>query len=289
MIENKNITAVMFVQNEEKFIAESLSFLLEQTIPVEKIIVVDDFSTDNTREIVMNYEKIDLIQNNKKGMAYACEMGLKLVETELFFLCHGDDIISKNYVKEMYQFISEKKIRYAYSNYIMTDIGMTPKRFINKKNYYNKYDLLHDCFTGGYLFGYSEIIPHLLPFPNGLIYEDWYIAIMLSQFVGDNYVNNKPLFKYRRHTDSDSTNIHNNKEKYLRLLSRSMDLLILIREIVSDNFSQKVIESRIQFYDAMINYTLIKTVRIIWSNQYTWREKLSVSLFPIILRLKYIG
>ena len=69
MIDNKNITAVMFVQNEEKFIAESLSFLLEQTIPVEKIIVVDDFSTDKTREIVMNYEKIDLTQNNKKGMA----------------------------------------------------------------------------------------------------------------------------------------------------------------------------------------------------------------------------
>ena len=289
MINNNKITAVMFVHNEEKYINESLCSLLEQRIPIEKIIVVDDFSTDNTREIIRKHERIDLIQNKIKGMAYACETGLNLVDTELFFLCHGDDVLGKNYVEEMYKFISDQKIIYAYSNFIMTDADMTPKRFISKKSYYNKYDLLHDSFTGGYLFGYSEIIPHLLPFPNGLVFEDWYIAIMLSQRFGGNHVNNKPLFKYRRHSNSDSTNIQNNKEKYLGLLNRTKDLLVLAKGIVSDDFSSKVIDLRLQYYDAMLHYTLSRTIRVLTSDLYTWREKLSVSLFPITLRLKYRG
>ena len=283
------ITAVMFVYNEEKYINESLRSLLDQTVPVDKIIVVDDFSTDNTRSILERYNEVDIVRNEKKGMAYACETGLELVDTDLFFLCHGDDVLRKNYVEEMYEFISDQKIKYAYSNCVMTDDELTPKQFIPKKKYYSKYDLLHDCFTGGYLFGYSEIIPSLLPFPDGMNIEDWYIAIVLSQRFGGNHLNNKPLFKYRRHQDSDSTNFQNNRKKYLGFLHRTVDFLTLAGGFVSDHSSHKVIESRLQFYDAMINYRLSKTIIILSSDQYTWREKLSSFLFPITLRLKYRG
>ena len=287
MVDNKTVSAVMFVRNEEDYIDESFSSLLNQTKPIDQIIVVDDFSTDSTRNIVQKYHKAYLVKNKKRGMAYACESGLKLVETELFFLCHGDDVISKKYVEEMYKFISEQKIKYAYSNLVMTEDDLTPKRFIAKKKYYNKYDLLRDCFTGGYLFGYSEIIPIMLPFPVGMDFEDWYITIVLSQQFEGNHVNVKPLFKYRRHSDSDSTNLKNNRGKYLTLLSRSMDFLTLSRRIVSDDLSNKVIDARLQFYDAMLNYTLFKTLKVLISHLYTWREKLSISFFPITIRLKY--
>ena len=287
MIDYKTISAVMFVYNEEKYIHNSLRSIMNQTVKVDRIIVVDDFSTDGTRDIIKKYEKVELISNNNKGKAYACETGLKLVDSDLFFLCHGDDVISKKYVEEMYKFISEQKIKYAYSNLVMTEDDLTPKRFIAKKKYYNKYDLLRDCFTGGYLFGYSEIIPIMLPFPVGMDFEDWYITIVLSQQFEGNHVNVKPLFKYRRHSDSDSTNLKNNRGKYLTLLSRSMDFLTLSRRIVSDDLSNKVIDARLQFYDAMVNYTLLKTVKVLISDLYTWREKLSISFFPITIRLKY--
>ena len=287
MIDNKTITAVMFVYNEENYIDESLSAVLNQTVQIDQIIVVDDFSTDATRDIVQQCVEVRLVESRKRGMAYACETGLKLVDTELFFLCHGDDVLCKNYVAEMYKFICEQEISYAYSNFITTDSGLTPKRFINKNDYYDKYELLDDCFTGGYLFGYSEIIPYFMPFPNGLGFEDWYISIELSQQFGGNHVNNRPLFKYRRHPDSDSMNFQNNREKYLKLLHRNMDFLTLVRSIVSDGLSARIIESRLQFYDAMINHSLSKTVSVLASDLFTWREKLSVSLFPLTLRLKY--
>ncbi len=287
MVDNKTVSSVMFVRNEEDYIDESFSSLLNQTKPIDQIIVVDDFSTDSTRNIVKKYDKVCLVKNKKRGMAYACESGLKLVETELFFLCHGDDVINKNYVEEMYKFISEEKIKYAYSNFVMTEDDLTPKQFIVKKKYYNKYDLLRDCFTGGYLFGYSEIIPFMLPFPVGMFFEDWYIAIVLSQQFDGNHVNVNPLFKYRRHSDSDSTNLQNSRGKYLALLYRSMDFLTLTRRIVSDDFGRKVIDARLQFYDAMLNYSLLKTIKVLISDLYTWREKLSISFFPITFRLKY--
>ena len=287
MIDDKTISAVMFVYNEEKYIHNSLQSIMNQTVKVDRIIVVDDFSTDSTRDIIKKYEKVELISNNNKGKAYACETGLKLVDSDLFFLCHGDDVISKNYVEQMYKFISKQKIKYAYSNFIMTEDDLTPKRFIAKKKYYNKYDLLRDSLTGGYLFGYSEIIPFMLPFPVGIVFEDWYIAIVLSQLFDGNHVNDKPLFKYRRHSDSDSTNLQNSRGKYLALLYRSVGFLTLARRIVNDDFSCKVIDARLQFYDGMLNYTLFKTIKVLISELYTWREKLSISFFPITFRLKY--
>ena len=289
MINNKTITAVMFVYNEEKYIDESLRSILNQTVLIDKIIVVDDFSTDNTRAIIRNYKQVELIRNEKKGMAYACERGLKSVDTDLFFICDGDDVIMNNYVEKMYNFIRSKKSKYAYPNFIITDEKLRTKGFQNKKKYYDKYEMLHDCHTSGYLFGYSEIIKCLIPFPENISFHDWYVSIILSQKFGLNHLNNTPLFRYRRHKSADSYNLHKNREKYLRLLIRARDTLRVISVMLIEAPSRRIVESRIRFFDAMINYTLSKTIKVLFSDQYTWREKLSVSLFPITLRLKYRG
>ena len=291
MVGDKTISAVMFVRNEEFYIKEAISGVLNQSIFVDEIIIIDDSSIDLTKNIVEKEKKdninIKLLTNKKRGKAYSCELGLQNVKTDLFFICSGDDVLSKQYVEKMYEYISVEGIKYAYSNYLITDEDLVTNRFISKGKYYNKYQLLCDCYTGGYLFGYTEIISHLLPFPNGLTFEDWYIAIVLSQRFGGNHVNNKPLFKYRRHSDSDSTNILNNRVKYLWLLNRNIDLLTVVSRIVSDDFSLKVIESRLQFYDAMVNHKLSKTIKILLSELFTFRDKLSVFFFPVTLRLKY--
>ncbi len=287
MINNETITVVIFVYNEENYINESLSAVLNQTVQVDEIIVVDDFSTDSTKDIVQQYSEVHLIPSKKKGMAYACETGLKLVDTDLFFICDGDDVIMNHYVENMYEFIQSERIKYGYSNFIMTDEELTPKRFVNKKKYYDKYEMLCDCHTSGYLFGYSEIIEYLIPFPENISFHDWYMSIILSQEYGRNYVNNTPLFRYRRHKDADSYNLHKDRQKYLSLLVRSGEFLKVMGAGLSEDLSERIIKTRIHFYDAMIDPTLSKTVRVLASELFTWREKLSVSLFPITLRLKY--
>jgi len=51
------IVVVISARNEEKFIADTIKSLLNQTLPPEKIIVVDDGSTDKTTQIIQNFNK----------------------------------------------------------------------------------------------------------------------------------------------------------------------------------------------------------------------------------------
>lgn len=65
-------TAIIIpARNEEKFISETLSHLLRQTIQPKKIIVINDASQDNTRNIALNFEAVEVIDITRDSREYA--------------------------------------------------------------------------------------------------------------------------------------------------------------------------------------------------------------------------
>lgn len=56
-IKSKTISVVMCTYNGEKFIREQLDSILRQTLPADEIIIQDDCSTDNTYNILTEYQK----------------------------------------------------------------------------------------------------------------------------------------------------------------------------------------------------------------------------------------
>ena len=67
--ELKKISVVMCTFNGAKYLAEQLDSILAQSYSNIEIIVVDDCSTDNTFEILKNYQpkdsRIQVFQNSK--------------------------------------------------------------------------------------------------------------------------------------------------------------------------------------------------------------------------------
>ena len=106
------IIIIIPAYNEAALISKTLDSLLAQTFSAEKIIVVDDGSTDETPQVVASYaakhNSIQLVQKNSEAahlpgskVVQAFNYGLKHLDTDYDLLCKfdADLIFPKNYLE----------------------------------------------------------------------------------------------------------------------------------------------------------------------------------------------
>jgi len=74
-----HISAVITAYNSEAFVAQAISSVLEQTYPVDEIVVVDDGSTDQTRTIIESFARqgVRYIYQENQGPGAARNTGLR--------------------------------------------------------------------------------------------------------------------------------------------------------------------------------------------------------------------
>ena len=91
--------------NYGKFLGDAIDSALAQTyFPIE-IVVVDDGSTDNSREIINNYgKKVIPVFKNNGGQASAFNAGFDKSKGDLIFFLDSDDILFPKTVENAVQF-----------------------------------------------------------------------------------------------------------------------------------------------------------------------------------------
>lgn len=80
------VTVIIPAYNAERFIRRALDSVLAQTRPLNQIIVVDDGSTDTTREIVAGEYagRVTLIEQQNGGPAKARNAALRIATGEYY-------------------------------------------------------------------------------------------------------------------------------------------------------------------------------------------------------------
>ncbi len=103
------VSVVIPMYNVDKYVGECLDSLLAQTFQDFDVIVVDDCSTDNSREIVKSYESkfsgrltIAQTEKNSGGAGEPRNIGIELSTGEYISFIDPDDTIMPNTLKEMY-------------------------------------------------------------------------------------------------------------------------------------------------------------------------------------------
>lgn len=87
---NYKVTALVPCYNERERIGEVLIVLINSAF-VDKVLVVDDGSTDGTSDVVKRFKDVELIKLKKNiGKGGAVREGLKSVDTKLTFLVDAD-------------------------------------------------------------------------------------------------------------------------------------------------------------------------------------------------------
>lgn len=100
------LTIGMPLCNEGRYLRETLEYLLSNYHYIDRIILSDNCSDDDTaticREYEKKYDKIDYIRQEKRlGLWDSWRVPLALADTKYFMWLCGHDLISDNFMKEM--------------------------------------------------------------------------------------------------------------------------------------------------------------------------------------------
>ena len=210
---SKLVTVIIPVFNQQKYIARCIRSILNQTLDKSHydIIVVNDASTDKTREILELYnDDITLINNNKNlGLPSSLNIAIKKIKTSYFVRVDSDDYVNENFLKFLYIFLEENKNFDAVAcDYLLVDEN---ENVIKRKN------SLRSPIACGILFRLKNIIEIGLYDENFLINED---VDLRKRFLKKFNIKRLelPLYRYRRHLN----NMTNDKKK-LKIFNKKIN------------------------------------------------------------------
>ncbi|MEY4383524.1 MAG: putative glycosyltransferase EpsE [Bacteroidota bacterium] len=215
------ISVALCTYNGEKFLKAQLESILQQSLPVDEIIICDDGSTDKTLDIVHQVQAstatpIQLYQNSENlGSSRNFEQCVKHCSGDYIFLSDQDDLWKNHKVERIMQLFHQHKDWMAVfsnaqiinqqgeylGNTAFDEIEFTEALQENWKAGQAFHILLRGyVVTGATLAIRKEIVPQVFPTPNlikELIHDGW-IALFLSihQQIG---FTNECLIDYRTH------------------------------------------------------------------------------------------
>jgi glycosyltransferase involved in cell wall biosynthesis len=86
--------------NAQKYIADAIDSILNQSYPAIEIIVVDDGSTDGTSEILHKYrDKIKIVSTENRGQSSAANTAYEIASGAYIKFMDADDVISSNFIQ----------------------------------------------------------------------------------------------------------------------------------------------------------------------------------------------
>lgn len=100
------ISILVPIYNVEKYLAECLNSILEQTFMDYEVICLDDGSTDKSGIILDEYalkdKRIKVVHKENSGYGITMNMGMQLAEGKYIGIVESDDTIERSMIQELY-------------------------------------------------------------------------------------------------------------------------------------------------------------------------------------------
>jgi cellulose synthase/poly-beta-1,6-N-acetylglucosamine synthase-like glycosyltransferase len=103
VIDLEKVSIIVPVFNSEKAVKKCIKSLLNIDYPKKnlEIILVDDGSSDATKDVIKSYKGVKLIKQNHEGPAAARNNGFRNSNGKYIFFTDSDCIVSKDWIKKM--------------------------------------------------------------------------------------------------------------------------------------------------------------------------------------------
>lgn len=314
----KKIDILMATYNGEKYIKEQIKSILNQTYSNFRLIISDDCSTDNTRNILEEFQKKDdriklYYQEKNIGYVKNFEFLLNKVENELYMLSDQDDIWNADKIEKSVNKIEKENADLVFSDLELIDENgqQISESFWKEKNFKkkikkdkNKQGLrLNNYITGCTILSKKLFLKYILPIPKNKKYliHDFWIAIVVSLKGKIEYIE-EPLVKYRQHGNNQVG--YKMKSKELKNIEEIRNMFIDVKielfSVYCENpqlfteREQKKNRKALRYYQKLKKVKNINFGNWIFFNQLYHYENLMYRIanfiilnFPIVSKLIY--
>lgn len=130
------ISIIVPVYNEEKRIKKCIDSLINQTYSNIEILIINDGSTDNTLNILNEYDDSRIIVTTIKniGRGGARNIGIKKSSGKYLMFVDSDDYVDENIVKKLYNNLINENSDISICN-IIKKYKNTEEKFLNYNHY----------------------------------------------------------------------------------------------------------------------------------------------------------
>lgn len=130
------VSIIVPCYNHEKYLAERLNSIYNQTYKNVEVILLDDFSTDNSRLILDRY----YVENRNKTIKYFNEVnsgspfaqwkkGLSLATGELIWIAESDDYCDTDFLTKLVSYFQDDAVLLGYAHTKFVDESGVPNKF----------------------------------------------------------------------------------------------------------------------------------------------------------------
>ena len=230
------ISIIVPVYNVEEYLEECLESIRQQTFTDIEVILVNDGSTDGSKEICERYSQADsrfrLINQENKGQSVARNIGVAESKGEFIVFIDSDDIVRVDLLGQLMNNMSDE-IDVVECDKTENIQYLNVKENVIQVKEFDSNEALFQCFNHGVSWSpvaklYRREIVEKIPFLENLIYEDFYTGIVSLKYINKMRKIDYIGYYYRYHTSSTMNQKYS--EKNLDIFKVGEKLLNEFRE-----------------------------------------------------------
>lgn len=201
------VTVIIPTFNRAHCLAESIQSVLDQSFTDFDLIVVDDGSTDNTPEILRQFEGIQQIRlEENQGVSFARNQGIAQAKGEWIAFLDSDDLWKKNKLATQMKWVeSHPDVKAIYTDEIWIRKGVR----VNAMNKHRKYsgDIFRYCLplcivSPSSVMLHNELLNEVGGFDESMpVCEDYDLWLRIAKRFPFHFIEEKLIIKRGGHED----------------------------------------------------------------------------------------
>ena len=270
MVDTKEISIIIPCYNASPYLRRCLDSIEKQTFKNFEVVAIDDLSTDNTLEILKEYQKkasfkLVIISNEKNiGTGLSRNNGLDIATGKYITFVDNDDYIDENYLQYLYNIAINQNVDFAACGVDMAyDNGILSTYSSNHFDLKGGMEAIHyaenfmlNLATWATLIEKKIIDDHNIRFTTGT-FEDVYFNFR-ALFYCNHYMSipNKLYFFYQRNS-SLSHQFDRKNYSYIEGFCKILDTIKPFIDEINDLYNLEEIEKR-KIINFFFNLAMLK-------------------------------